>query len=313
MANVKAALPELAAGGGDLGGVAPLERRLGGEGDQGQQRQQRGDGEGGDEVVLVVEDLDVQRHGVGLAADVAGDHGDGAELAHRARVAQQHAVEQAPADVGQGHPPEDLPAAGAQHDRRLLVLAPLLLHERDQLAGDEREGDEDGGQHDAGQREDDLDVVGLEPGADPAMQAEHQDVDHAGDDGRDRERQIDQGQQQMLAAELELGDAPGGGDAEDQVQGHRDRRHQQRELDGGKRIGLDQGRQIGADALAQRLDEDRQQRQEQEQHEEGERRQRQQPLRQRRFLQSRLLDRRLGADGLGEINHGATLSNAAAG
>ena len=43
------------------------------EGDEREERQERGDGEGGDEVVLIVEDLDLQRHGVGQAADVAGD------------------------------------------------------------------------------------------------------------------------------------------------------------------------------------------------------------------------------------------------
>src|SRR3712207_7533102 len=43
------------------------------EGDQREERQERGHGERGDEVVLVVEDLDVQRHGVGQAADVARD------------------------------------------------------------------------------------------------------------------------------------------------------------------------------------------------------------------------------------------------
>ena len=112
-----------------------------------------------DEVVLVVEDLDVQRHGVGQAADMAGDHRDRAELAHGAGIAQQHAVEQAPFHVGQRHPPEGLPAGGAQRQRRLLVLGALLLHQRDQLAGDEREGDEDRRQHDAGHGEDDLDVV----------------------------------------------------------------------------------------------------------------------------------------------------------
>jgi hypothetical protein len=30
-----------------------------------------GDGEGADELVLVVEDLDMQRHGIGFAPDVA--------------------------------------------------------------------------------------------------------------------------------------------------------------------------------------------------------------------------------------------------
>src|SRR5262249_56055483 len=90
----------LVAGGGDLGGKPPFQRGFGGKRDQRQQRQQRGDSEGGDEVVLVVEDLDMQRHGVGLATNVAGNNGDSTELAHRPRIAQQHAVEQAPADVG---------------------------------------------------------------------------------------------------------------------------------------------------------------------------------------------------------------------
>ena len=80
---------------------------------------QRGDREGADEVVVVVEDLDVQRHRVGLAADVAGDHRDRAELAHRARVAQQHAVEQAPLDVGQ----RDAPGRSASRWRRATSAA----------------------------------------------------------------------------------------------------------------------------------------------------------------------------------------------
>src|SRR3954454_13758061 len=38
--------------------------------DQGQHRQQRGDRERGHELILVIEDLNQQRHGVGFAADV---------------------------------------------------------------------------------------------------------------------------------------------------------------------------------------------------------------------------------------------------
>ena len=60
----------------------------------------------------------------GLAADVAGDDRDRAELAHRARVAQNHAVEQPPFDVGQRHAPERLPAARAQRQRGLLLVVP---------------------------------------------------------------------------------------------------------------------------------------------------------------------------------------------
>jgi hypothetical protein len=51
--------------------------------------------------------------------------------------------------LGSGHVPEGLPAGGAEHDRRLLLVVALGLHQRDQLARDEGEGDEDRGQHDA--------------------------------------------------------------------------------------------------------------------------------------------------------------------
>src|SRR5262249_17082396 len=48
------AIVHLAADGGNLGGEPPFERRFGDKRDQRQQRQKRGDGEGGDEIVLVV-------------------------------------------------------------------------------------------------------------------------------------------------------------------------------------------------------------------------------------------------------------------
>ena len=82
-----------------------------------------------------------------------------------------------------------------------------------------------------GHGEDDLDVVRREPRPEPALQAEQQHVDQAGDHRRHRERQVDQRDQQALAAELELGDRPGRGDAEDEVERHRDGRDQQRQPD----------------------------------------------------------------------------------
>ena len=75
--------------------------------------------------------------------------------------------------------------------------------------GDEGKGDEDGGQHDARHGEDDPDVVGRQPGTEPALGTEQQNEDKTGDDRRDRERQVDQRDQELLAAELELGDGPG--------------------------------------------------------------------------------------------------------
>src|SRR4051794_40253546 len=94
--------------------VSPLEERLGCQGDNGQKSEERSDGEGRDEVVLIVENLNVERHGVGQAPHVSGDDRHGAELAHGAGIAQQDAVEQCPADVGQGHGQEDSERAGAQ-------------------------------------------------------------------------------------------------------------------------------------------------------------------------------------------------------
>ena len=116
-----------------------------------------------------------------------------------------------------------------------------------------------------GHGEDDLDVVLREPRAEQPLRAEQQHVDQAGDHRRDRERQIDQRDQQALAPELELRDRPGGGDAEDEVERHGDRRDQQGEPDRGERIRLGDAGEIGAEPLAQRLDEHREQRQQQEQ------------------------------------------------
>ena len=99
--------------------------------------------------------------------------------------------------------------------------------------------------------------------AEPALGAEQQHPDQARDHRRDRERQVDEGEQQALAAELELGDRPGGGHAEDGVQRHRDRGHQQRQPDRREGVRLaDQRAEVGADALGERLVEHDDQRQE---------------------------------------------------
>src|ERR1700687_5583326 len=52
-----------------------FQHHLGDERDQGQQCQQRRYRKRRHELVFVVEDLDMQRHGVGLAAHMARDHG----------------------------------------------------------------------------------------------------------------------------------------------------------------------------------------------------------------------------------------------
>ena len=57
------------------------------------------------------------------ARGCARDHRDGAELAHRARVAEDHAVKQTPADVRQRHAEKYRPAARAEPERRFLLVA----------------------------------------------------------------------------------------------------------------------------------------------------------------------------------------------
>ncbi len=164
------------------GRCRPAEKRLGGQRDQRHERQHRRHGERGREVVLVVQDLDVQRGRVRLAADVPGHDRHRAELADGSRVQQHDAVEQSPADVGERHAPERLPAARAERQRRLLLLGALLLHDGNQLARHERHGDEQRRQDDARHREDDPDAVRGEPGPDEPLRAEQQHEDEARDD-----------------------------------------------------------------------------------------------------------------------------------
>src|SRR5438067_5980546 len=95
---------------GELIAVAPLERGLEREGDDGEEGEKRSNGEGGDKVVVIVKSLNLKRHGVGLAADVTRNDADCSKLPHRASVAQQHAVKESEADVGERDSPEGLPA-----------------------------------------------------------------------------------------------------------------------------------------------------------------------------------------------------------
>src|SRR5262245_4924447 len=63
------------------GSRAPLHEGFGHEADEGEEGEQRGDGERGLEVVLVVQDLDVEGQRVRPSPDVPGDDRDRPELA----------------------------------------------------------------------------------------------------------------------------------------------------------------------------------------------------------------------------------------
>src|SRR5438477_7094127 len=72
----------------------PLHQGLDDQRQDRQQREQRGYGERTDEVVFVIQDLNMQRHGVRQAAHVTGHYRDGAEFPHGTRVTENHAVDQ---------------------------------------------------------------------------------------------------------------------------------------------------------------------------------------------------------------------------
>ena len=110
--------------------------------------------------------------------------------------------------------------------------------------------------------EDDVDVVRLEPRPEPALPAEEQHEDHARDHRRNAVGQVDQRNQHALAEELELGDRPGGEDAENRVDRHDDHRDQQRHADRRQRVGVDERVDVGTYTLRKRLGEYEQQRHE---------------------------------------------------
>ena len=203
-------------------------------------------------------------------------------------VAEDDAVEQAPLDVGQRDAQEDLPTAGPQRAGRLFLLRALGLHQRNQLAGEEGKGDEKRRQQDPRPGENHLDVVGPQPGAQVTGRPQQDHEDQPGDDRRHGEGQIDQGDEQVLADEFELGDGPGRGHAEGHAQRHGHQRGEQRETDRARRVGLAEGRQVRPPTLLEGMREDRQQRQQQEQGDEAQGHGRQQPA-----DPARLGDRRL--------------------
>src|SRR5437879_2699390 len=73
-------------------GMSPFKGGLEDQGDEPERGQEAGRGKGADEVIVIVEHLDVKRERGRKPTDVAGNDRDGAELAHGASVAQQHAV-----------------------------------------------------------------------------------------------------------------------------------------------------------------------------------------------------------------------------
>jgi len=107
-----------------------------------------------------------------------------------------------------------------------------------------------------------------QPGAEIALGAEEHDKNQAGNDRADGKGQVDEGNEQALAPELEFGDGPAGRNAEQHIEGNGDPGHQQGKLDSRLGVLVLQGAEIGFPAPFQGFHEHRQERQAQEQGEE---------------------------------------------
>src|SRR5690606_10816889 len=126
-------------------------------------------------------------------------------------VAENDAVEEAPLHVREGDVPEGAPARGAEGDSGFFVGAARFFHHGDERAGDERKGDERGGDGDAGEGEHYLEIVAGQPRAEITAAPEDDDEDESRDHRRHRDREVDEGDEERFATEIELGDGPGGG------------------------------------------------------------------------------------------------------
>ena len=155
------------------------------------------------------------------------DHRHRAEFAHRARITQNHAVEQTPLYIRQGHIPKRLPTIRAEHNRGFLLLFALRLHQWNQLARDKRKGHKHRRQHDARYGKNDFHIMRLQPRAEPTLRAEQQHINQTRHHRRDRERQVNQSREQLLTAKLKLRNRPSRRYAKHQIQRHRNRRREQ--------------------------------------------------------------------------------------
>ena len=168
---------------------------------------------------------------------------DRAELAHGAGIAEQHAVEQRPSDVGQRHRPERLPAGGAERQRRLLVAVPCSC-----ISGiSSRATKGKVTKIVASTMPGTAKMISMpwrfEPWPEPALRAEQQhDRPGPTTTGETENGRSISVIRKALALEVELGDRPGGGDAEDEVERHGDGRDEQRQPDRGERVGIAEGR-----------------------------------------------------------------------
>ena len=190
--------------------------------------------------------LDVERHRLRAARDLAGYDRHGAVLAQRARRGEDHAVRQAPADRRQRDPPERLPAAGAERARRLLLVGALLRStgstsrttngSETKIVASTMPGVEK--------------ITSVEPNQ-PSRPQTSTSARPTTTGETANGRSISD-VQQPLAAEVVAREHPGGQHAEDGVERHGDQRHQDREVERVLGLGRRHGLPGGAEAVLER-------------------------------------------------------------
>src|SRR6185369_14907804 len=235
----------------------PLGYRLHHQGNERQKGQQRCHGKGGGVIVFVVENLHLQRYGIGGAADVARHDRDGAELPHCPGITENDTIDDPPPDIRKGHLEEGLKPRCTQHHGGLLFVPPLGFHQRNQFTGNKGESDEDCCQYDPRSGEYDLYVVGFEKWPKPPFTAENENVDQAGDNRRHRKGEIYEGYQQVLPGKAEFGYCPGCDNTENEIEWHCYDCDQQGQPDRRHGVLLLHSRQVDREPLFKGLAEDR--------------------------------------------------------
>ena len=179
-------------------------------------------------------EVDRERQGLGAADDVAGEGDGGAELAEGPGPREHGSGDHRRQDHRQGDPSERGPPPGPQGGRHVLVATVHRAQRGLDRDDEERERHERLGQDGAGGRERELHPEaeqGIEPVVHQAPVAEGGEQGDAADDRGQHQRQQHQAADERLAREVDPGQHPGQGQAEQHRQRGRAERADQRQAE----------------------------------------------------------------------------------
>src|SRR4051812_1776445 len=180
-----------------------------------------GDGVGRFDLPLVELREDVERRGLGLEREVAGNENRRAELADGAREREQRARHDGAAQGGQRDVPESLPARRADGRRSFFERAAHGVEDRLDDAEGERERDEDVRHDDGVAREHEAHAVRLQESPQRPLRPPQKEQGETRHGGRNRRRQRDDHDQGVAPAEVVARKHVGGEESEDDVENGR--------------------------------------------------------------------------------------------